>query len=76
MRLAITSTLQVIKMQNTSVIHNTILWQLPITKTNNSTISKSLSRISSKYYKKTQQGVSIVFLHYLHKFLMVCANNK
>ena len=44
-----------------------MLWQPLITKTNSSTTSKSLSRISSGDYKKTWQEVSIIFLYYLYK---------
>jgi len=40
------------------------------------TMSKSLSRISSGNYKKTQQRVPNILLPYLYKVLMVCANNK
>jgi len=39
-------------------------------------MSKSLNRISSENYKRTQQEVPIVFLYYLYKVLMVYANNK
>ena len=39
-------------------------------------MSKSLSRISSRDYKRTQQGVSNVLLFYLYYKYMVCANNK
>ena len=53
-----------------------VLWQLLITKTNNNTMSKSLSKISSQNHKRTQQGISNVLLFYLYKVLMVCANNK
>ena len=53
-----------------------MLWQPLITKTNSSTTSKSLSRISSGDHKRTQQEVSNVLLLYLYNRFMVCANNK
>ena len=53
-----------------------MLWQLLITKTNSSMMSKSLSWISSGNYKRTQQEVPITFLYYLYKVLIVHANNK
>ena len=53
-----------------------VLWQLLITKTNNNTMSKSLSKISSQNHKRTQQEIPNVLLFYLYKVLMVCANNK
>ena len=53
-----------------------MLWQPLITKTNSSTTSKSLSRISSGNHKKTQQGVSNVLLPYLYYRYMVHTNNK
>ena len=53
-----------------------MLWQPLITKTNSSTMSKSLSRISSGNYKRTQQEVPNVLLLYLYYRYMVHANNK
>ena len=53
-----------------------LLWQLLITMTNSSITSKSLSRISSRNYKRTQQEVSDVLLPYLYYGYMVYANNK
>ena len=53
-----------------------LLWQLLITITNSSITSKSLSRISSRNYKRTQQEVSDVLLPYLYYGYMVYANNK
>ena len=53
-----------------------MLWQPLITKTNSSTMSKSLSRISSEDYKRTQQGVPDILLLYLYYRYMVHANNK
>jgi len=53
-----------------------LLWQPVITKTNSSMTSKSLSRISSGNYKRTQQEVPTVFLCYLYRILMVHTNNK
>jgi len=51
-----------------------VLWQLLITKTNNTTLtSKSLSRISSGDYKRTWQEVADVLLSYLY---MVYTSNK
>ena len=44
-----------------------MLWQLLITKINSNTTSKSLKKqISYGDYKRTQQGVLTVFLHYLY----------
>ena len=53
-----------------------LLWQLLITITNSSITSKSLSRISSRIHKRTQQEVSNVLLPYLYYGYMVHANNK
>jgi len=39
-------------------------------------MSKSLSRILSGNYKRTQQGVPNVLLPYLYYKYIVCANNK
>ena len=38
--------------------------------------SKSLSRILSRDYKRTQQGVSAKLLSYLYRLHMVCATNN
>ena len=53
-----------------------MLWQPLITKTNSSTISKSLIRISSGDYKRTQQRVPNILLPYLYYGYIVHANNK
>ena len=55
---------------------NPVLWQPLIIKTNNSMTSKSISRISSRNYKRTQQEVPNVLLLYLYYRYMVYANNK
>ena len=52
-----------------------ILWQ-SLTKVVNSTLSKLMSKVSHKDYKRTWQGVSNVLLPYLYKFFMVHANNR
>jgi len=39
-------------------------------------MSKSLSRISSKDHKRTQQEVPDILLPYLYKVFIVHANNK
>jgi len=39
-------------------------------------MSKSLSRISSRDHKRTWQEVPAVFLYYLYKVLMVCADDN
>ena len=49
-----------------------ILWQPLITKTNSSTMSKSLSRISSGNYKRTQQKVPDILLSITNKILTSC----
>ena len=52
-----------------------LLWQPLITKINNNTTNKFLKRqISYKDHKRTQQGVSNTFLHYLYNTYIVCAN--
>ena len=53
-----------------------MLWQPLITKTNSSTTSKSLSRISSRNYKKTQQEVPDILLPYLYNRYMVHGSNN
>jgi len=53
-----------------------MLWQPLVTKTNSNTSNKSLSRISSRDHKRTQQGVSAELLSYLYKLHMVCATNN
>ena len=53
-----------------------LLWQLLITMTNSSITSKSLSRISSRNHKRTQQEVSDILLSYLYYRYIVHANNK
>ena len=55
---------------------NPVLWQPLIIKTNNNMISKSISRISSRNYKRTQQEVPNVLLLYLYYRYIVYANNK
>ena len=51
-----------------------ILWQLLVTKTNNYTSNKSLSRsIKWEVHKRTQQEVFAQLLSYLYNILMVCA---
>jgi len=44
--------------------------------TNSNTNNKSLSRISSGDYKRTQQEVSAELLSYLYKLQIVCATNN
>ena len=39
-------------------------------------ISKSLSKILSRDYKTTQQGVSNILLSYLYNLHIVCASDK
>jgi len=53
-----------------------VLWQPLVTKTNNNTSNKSLSRISSGDHKRTQQGVSAELLPYLYYYMMVHATNN
>ena len=53
-----------------------MLWQPLVTTTNSDTINKSLSRVSSGDYKRTQQEVSAELLSYLYKLQMVCATNN
>ena len=53
-----------------------LLWQPLVTKTNNHTSNKSLSRISSKNHKRTWQEVSTELLPYLYYYMMVCATNN
>jgi len=53
-----------------------MLWQPLVTKTNKNTNNKSLSRISSGDYKRTQQGISAGLLSYLYKLHMVHATNN
>ena len=53
-----------------------MLWQPLVTTTNSDTINKSLSRVSSRDYKRTQQEVSAELLSYLYKLQMVCATNN
>jgi len=50
-----------------------MLWQPLVTMTNSNKSNKSLSRISSGDYKRTQQGVSAKLLLYLYKLYMVHA---
>ena len=53
-----------------------LFWQQLITMTNSSITSKSLSRISSRNHKRTQQEVSDILLSYLYYRYIVHANNK
>ena len=53
-----------------------LLQQSLIIKIDSSTTSRSLNRISSRDYKRTQQEVTNVLLPYLYKVLIVYANNK
>ena len=53
-----------------------ILWQPLVTKTNYNTSNKFLSKISSRNYKRTQQGVFAESLPYLYNLYMVCATNN
>ena len=53
-----------------------ILWQSLDIKFNSNTSNKSLNRISSGDYKRTQQGVSARLLFYLYKLHMVHATNN
>ena len=38
-------------------------------RTTNSALSKLIDKVSYENYKRTQQGVSNVFLHYLYKYI-------
>jgi len=51
-------------------------WQPLVTITNSNTNNKSLNKISSEDYKRTQQGVSAGLLLYLYKLHMVHAMNN
>ena len=42
----------------------------------NSALSKLMSKVSYRDYKRTQQEVSNVFLYYLYNIYMGCASNK
>ena len=53
-----------------------MLWQPLVTKTNSNTSDKSLSRISSRDHKRTQQEVSAVLESYLYKLHLVYATNN
>ena len=53
-----------------------MLWQPLVIKTNSNTSNKSLSRISSGDYKRTQQRISAGLLSYLYKLHMVHAANN
>jgi len=53
-----------------------VLWQPLVTITNSNTSNKSLSRISSGDYKRTQQGVSAGLLPYLYKLYIVHSMNN
>ena len=53
-----------------------LLWQPLNTRSNSNTSNKSLSRISSGDYKRTQQEVSAGLLPYLYKLHMVHATNN
>ena len=55
---------------------SSLLWQPLVTKTNNHTSNKSLSRISSRDHKRTWQEVSAELLPYLYYYMMVCAINN
>ena len=57
-------------------MRNTLLWQPLDIKFNSNTNNKSLSRISGKNHKRTQQGVSAGLLPYLYKLHMVHATNN
>ena len=46
-------------------IERQVLWQ-PLTKTVNSMLSKLMNKVSHEDYKRTQQGVSDVFLYYIY----------
>ena len=60
----------------TSIYFLWLLWQPLITKINSSTTNKFLRRqISHGDYKRTQPGVSNIFLHYLYNTYMVHAND-
>ena len=64
------------KINVAAIDSNSMLWQPLVTKTNSNTASKSLNRISSGNYKRTQQEVSAVLLLYLYKVHMVHATNN
>ena len=53
-----------------------LLWQPLVTMTDSNTSNKSLSKISSKNHKRTQQRVSAELLPYLYKLHMVHATNN
>ena len=42
----------------------------------NSVLSKLMSKVSCGDHKKTQQGVSHIFLYYIYNKYMVYASNK
>ena len=53
-----------------------MLWQLLVTMTNSNTNNKSLSRISSRDHKRTQQEVSAELLPYLYRLQIVHTTNN
>ena len=52
------------------------LLQQPLVKITNRLLNKLKNKVSHGNYKRTQQGIPDVFLHYLYKRVMVCASNK
>jgi len=67
---------EIIQLHHDVPVVGYVLWQPLVTMTNSNTSNKSLSRITSGDYKRTQQGVSAGLLHYLYKLHMVHATNN